>query len=417
MLSIVYPNCCGIDVHKTFVVATIAITDDKGITQYIQKRFSTFTKGLRQLKEWLAYYSCFDVCMESTGKYWIPVFNILEDSCHVCLAHPKYLKAIKGKKTDKKDSKWIADLFKHDLLLSSFIPPLPIRELRDLCRYEFKLTNMMKSEKNRAHNSLTVSNITLSSVLSDTFGVSGRRIIHAILEEPKETIDLSSLVHGRLKSKLPELELAIDGEMTPEQKRKLRVIIQHLECLIECKNQVRASIMETAKPFEQERQLIQTAPGCSDPLTAVKILSEIGVDMTQFHSAKHLASWAGLTPTNNESGGKKKSSRISKAGQYLKPLLVQVANAVVKSEKYPEHRNKYLQLKKRRGHKKAIIAIARRLLVAIYHMLLKGEPYNAKLYKQIEIRSGREMTREEAVEFAKSHGFLIVPKPVLSNSS
>ena len=217
MLSIVYPNCCGIDVHKTFVVATIAITDDHGITHYYQKRFSTFTKGLRALNEWLDYYSCFDVCMESTGKYWIPVFNLLESSRHVCLAHPKYLKAIKGKKTDKKDSKWIADLFKHDLLMSSFIPELPIRELRDLTRYHFKLTNIASSEKNRLQNSLTVSNIALSSVLSDTLGVSGRRIIDAILEKPIDEIDLPTLIHGRLKNKLSDLELAIDRKITPEQ--------------------------------------------------------------------------------------------------------------------------------------------------------------------------------------------------------
>lgn len=181
MLKIVYPICCGIDVHKIFVVAVIARTDEKGITSYIRHRFSTFTKGLIELKDWLAYYSCFDVCMESTGKYWIPIYNILETDCHICLAHPKYVKAIKGKKTDKKDAQWIADLYKHDLIHGSFIPPLPIRELRDLVRYHFKLTNFASSEANRLQNSLTVSNITLSSVLSDVLGVSGSNIIQAIL--------------------------------------------------------------------------------------------------------------------------------------------------------------------------------------------------------------------------------------------
>jgi len=407
VLSIVYPNCCGIDVHKTFVVATIAITDDHGITHYYQKRFSTFTKGLRALNEWLDYYSCFDVCMESTGKYWIPVFNLLESSRHVCLAHPKYLKAIKGKKTDKKDSKWIADLFKHDLLMSSFIPELPIRELRDLTRYHFKLTNIASSEKNRLQNSLTVSNIALSSVLSDTLGVSGRRIIDAILEKPIDEIDLPALIHGRLKNKLSDLELAIDGKITPEQAGKMRIIKGHYDSLMASKDQLTQLIFTTATPYERERKLIQTAPGCANPLTAVKILSEIGVDMTHFPTAGHLCSWAGLTPTNNESASKKKSVRISRAGQYLKPLLVQLANAVVRSEKHAEHRQKYLQLKKRRGHKKAIIAIARRLLTAIYYMLLRDEPYNASLYKTEGLRPGREMTVEQAISFAKSHGFSI----------
>lgn len=308
--------------------------------------------------------------MESTGKYWIPIFNLLEHSHHVCLAHPKYLKAIKGKKTDKNDSIWIADLFKHDLLMHSFIPTLRIRELRDLTRYEFKLTNLASSEKNRLQNSLTVSNITLSSVLFDTLGISGSRIIDAILEKPIEEIDLPSLIHGRLKNKLSDLELAIDGKITSEQAIKMRLIKQHYEVVLTCKKNLQQEVMTIAEPYTREKEIIQAAPGCSNPFTAVKILSEIGVEISQIPSAGHLCSWAGLTPTNNESAGKKKSVRISKAGQYLKPLLVQIVNAIVRSEKYPEHRNKYLQLKKRCGHKKAIIAIARKLLTAIYHMLL-----------------------------------------------
>lgn len=164
-LKIVYPICCGIDVHKTFVVACIAATN-KGVTTYKSHRFSTFTKGLKELSQWLCGNNCKDVCMESTGKYWIPVFNVLEDSCNITLAHPKYVKAIRGKKTDKKDAKWIADLFKHDLIAGSFMPPLAIRQLRDLMRYRFKLTNFMSSEKNRLQNSLTVSNIQLGNVVS-----------------------------------------------------------------------------------------------------------------------------------------------------------------------------------------------------------------------------------------------------------
>jgi transposase len=176
-LKIVYPICCGIDVHKTFVVACIACTNNKGVTTYKCHRFSTYTKGLKELSQWLCKNNCKDVCMESTGKYWIPVFNVLEDSCHITLAHPKYVKAIRGKKTDKKDAKWIADLFKHDLVAGSFMPPLAIRQLRDLMRYRFKLTNFMSSEKNRLQNCLTVSNIQLGNVVSDTFGKSSMNII------------------------------------------------------------------------------------------------------------------------------------------------------------------------------------------------------------------------------------------------
>jgi hypothetical protein len=215
-LKIVHKICCGIDVHNRFVVACIATTDDKGITTYKYHRSSTFTKGLKELLQWLLDNNCRDVCMESTGKYWIPVYNILETECNVVLAHPKYVKAIKGKKTDKKDAKWIADLFKHDLLQGSFMPPKDIRDLRDLMRYRYKLTCFASSEKNRLQNSLTVSNIQIANVVSDTFGKSAQNILNKILEDPTDTsFDIEPLIHGSMKKKLPELELAVDGFIDP----------------------------------------------------------------------------------------------------------------------------------------------------------------------------------------------------------
>ena len=188
MLKIVYPICCGMDVHKSFVYACIASTNEQGVTTYKSKRFSTFTKDLRFCAEWLVENNCKDVCMESTGKYWIPVYNILEQTCNVVLAHPKYVKAIKGKKTDKKDAKWIADIFKHDLVSGSFIPPADIRQLRDLVRYRSKLTNFVVGEKNRAQNCLTVSNIKLDDVFSDVFGKASSNIITRMLDNPSEKI-------------------------------------------------------------------------------------------------------------------------------------------------------------------------------------------------------------------------------------
>ena len=199
-LKIVYKICCGIDVHKTFVVACIASTDSKGVTTYESHRFSTYTKGLKDLLQWLLNRNCKDVCMESTGKYWIPVYNVLENDCTIVLAHPKYVKAIRGKKTDKKDAKWIADLFKHDLVAGSFMPPADIRQLRDLMRYRFKLTCFKSSEKNRLQNCLTVSNIQLGNVVSDTFGKSAQAILDKLLENPADTsFDLEPLVFRSLK--------------------------------------------------------------------------------------------------------------------------------------------------------------------------------------------------------------------------
>ena len=355
-LKIVYPTCCGIDVHKTFVVACIASTSHNGVTTYKNHRFSTYTSGLRMLLQWLLENNCKDVCMESTGKYWIPVFNILEKKCQITLAHPKYVKAIRGKKTDKKDAKWIADLFKHDLVAGSFMPPADIRQLRDLMRYRTKLTNVTSSEKNRLQNCLTVSNIQLGNVVSDTLGKSSAKIIDKLLENTGEPLDLESLIHSSLKKKLPELALAVDGFITPEQAGKIRVIRNHMNDLKTRKEELELLIYKLAAPYSAQIDIILTAPSFKNTLTAITIISEIGVNMEAFPSAKHLCSWAGLVPTNNESAGKKKSVRVSKAGCYLKPLLVQCANAAVRGEKHPEIRNRYLRLKKRRGHKNAIIA-------------------------------------------------------------
>jgi len=410
-LKIVYPICCGIDVHKTFVVACIATTNSKGVTTYKSHRYSTFTKGLKELSQWLIENNCMDVCMESTGKYWIPVFNILEKSCKIVLAHPKYVKAIRGKKTDKKDAQWIADLFKHDLVAGSFMPPSDIRQLRDLMRYRFKLTCFMSSEKNRLQNCLTVSNIQLGNVVSDTFGKSSQKILDKILENPLDTsFDIESLIHGSMKDKIPELELAVDGYITPEQAGKLKIIRKHTDDLESRKSELEKLILALASPYQQELDLILTAPSFKNIFSAIGIISEIGVNMETFPSAKHLCSWAGLTPTNNESAGKKKSVRVSKAGCYIKPLLVQCATAVIKSVKHPEIRNRYLRLKKRRGHKKAIIAIARMLLSALYNILKKKEPYNAELYRKSDVLPvDREITLEQAILLAKYQGYRVKP--------
>ena len=289
------------------------------------------------------------------------------------------------------------------------MPPADIRQLRDLMRYRFKLTCFKSSEKNRLQNCLTVSNIQLGNVVSDTFGKSAQAILDKILENPEDTsFDLEPLVFKGLKKKLPELRDAIDGYITSEQAGKLKVIKAHYENLESRKAELEELILALAAPYQQELAILQTAPGISSDFTAIGIISEIGTNMEAFPSAKHLCSWAGLTPTNNESAGKKKSVRVSKAGCYIKPLLVQCANAVVKSSKHPEMRNRYLRIKKRRGHKKAIIAIARMLLTALYHMLKNGENYNAELYRKSDQPPvDREITIEQAILIARNQGYKI----------
>lgn len=411
MLKIVYPICCGMDVHKSFVYACIASTNEQGVTTYKSKRFSTFTRDLRFCASWLAENNCKDVCMESTGKYWIPIYNILEPTCNIVLAHPKYVKAIKGKKTDKKDAKWIADIFKHDLVSGSFIPPADIRQLRDLMRYRWKLTNFKVGEKNRAQNCLTVSNIKLDDVFSDVFGKASTNLINRLLENPNKKItDVSSFRTKGMKATDEEVLAAVDGEICPEQAEKLRIIRSHMDNLELCRLNTESLILSVAEKYTPQINLVSTVPGIQS-FSAIGVVSEIGVDMSVFPTSKHICSWAGLTPQNNESAGKKKTTRISRAGDYIKPLLVQCALAAIKSKSNPEIRNRYLNIKKRRGHKKAIIAIARMLLTAIYNILKKNEPYNSELYAHCNNTSPehRAVSVEEAIFILQRQGYLVTP--------
>ena len=411
MLKIVYPICCGMDVHKSFVVACIATTNDHGVTNYKSKRFSTFTGDLRRCADWLSENNCKDVCMESPGKYWIPIYNILEHTCNIVLAHPKYVKAIRGKKTDKRDAKWIADIFKHDLVSGSFIPPADIRQLRDLVRYHWKLTNFNVGEKNRAQNCLTVSNIKLDDVFSDVFGKAASAITTRLLES-NEPFDVKPYLTKNIKKPIEQIQAAVDGEMCAEQAEKLRIIRSHMDSLELCKLNLESLILSTAEKYIPQLRLVMTAPGIQS-FAAIGIISEIGVDMSVFPTSKHLCSWAGLTPQNNESAGKKKTTRISRAGAYIKPFLVQCALCAIRTKQFPEVRNRYLALKKRRGHKKAIIAIARMLLTAIYNILKWNEVYNSELYRKADRPPAhREVSVEEAVFILQRQGYLVTAPAV-----
>jgi transposase len=408
MLKIVYPICCGLDVHKSSVFACIAATDGNGVTTYQSRKFSTFTHELKELSDWLAQNNCKDVCMESAGKYWHPVWNILEPMCNLVIAHPKYVKAIRGKKTDKKDAKWIADIFKHDLVSGSFIPPADIRQLRDLTRYYRKLVGFNTGEKNRAQNCLTVSNIKLDDVFSNVFGKSSTAIIDHLLEHPGEIFDVAPFVNGRCKTPITEIQAAVEGSICHEQAEKLKIIRSHMDNLELCKTNLESAVLDIAANYIPQTELVLTVPGVSDPFIAISIIAEIGVDMSVFSTAKHLCSWAGLVPQNNESAGKKKTTRITHAGAYIKPLLVQCAVAISRSEKHPEIRNRYLALRKRRGHKKAVIAIARMMLTAIYNILKKNEPYNAELYRKADKPpANRQVSVDEAVFILQRQGYLV----------
>ena len=409
-MRIEHPICCGVDVHKNTIVATIAITDESNITQYLVDTFATLNADLVRFRTWLLDHKCFNVCMESTGKYWIPIFNILEEAnINVLLTHPKYVRAIKGKKTDKKDSKWIADLFKFDMVRSSFIPPKDIRALRELARYRFKLVCMRSSERNRYQNCMTVSNIGLASVLTDPFGKSATDIMKYVLSSAVfDEEHCKTLIYKSAKKKTELILESIRGcRIESDQHFKMNEASAHMDYLDQAIIRTESELYVRIQPhYHFVEHLSSQLVGISQ-LSAALIISEIGVDMSVFETSKHLNSWAGLAPANNESAGKKKSVRISKAGQFLKPLLVQCALAAVKSTKEPYFANKYGRLVKRRGHKKAIIAIARMMLTCIYHMLQTGEAFNPSDYEELNspVPKKQVLTDETAIAFLAAQGY------------
>jgi len=415
LFKIIKKNCCGLDVHKTWIFACIGITDSKDRTEYKQARFSSFTKGLQELCDWLAKYHCKDVCMESTGKCWIPVFNVLEkNNLWVTLSHPKYTKPLKGNKTDRKDAKWICDLYMCGMVKPSFIPPADIRQLRDLVRYRFKLTCMITGEKNRAQNCLTVSNLKLDDVFSDVFGKSSRSITEHILAHPGENFDVTPFVDKRCKTPIEEIQSAVDGAVSPEQAVKLRQCLDHIDELEKHIKNVEQEILRLSEKYSVALDLMRTVPGFDkNPMTAIQVLSEIGGDMSVFPTAKHLVSWAGCCPRNDQSNKKIKSTRISRAGSYFKPILVQVANGLLRSNKHPEILTRYRRIKARRGHKKAIIAVCRMLLTAIWHILSDLKPYTPDGYLEPRpVNEAKTLTTSQALNLLRQRGYTIKDDPV-----
>ena len=402
-MKVVYPICCGVDVHKSFLIGTIITTTGGVEPHYQKKRFSTYNNDLHRFCNWLLSNNCKNVCMESTGKYWVPVFNILEErGIATTIANPKWVKAVKGNKDDTKDSKWIGDLFRLGLVPGSFIPSKEIRILREFTRYRYKLVSMKSSEKNRFQNAFTVCNVALDSVVSDMFGKSAAAITNYLISEDSFDPEYcKSLLQRSLKNKADSVIESIEGySITNEQKLRMKIISSHLDYIQSAIADVDSAIDAMVAKHENLIALLQTVPGI-DRNSAITIISEIGTDMEQFGSSKRLCCWAGLTPGNNESAGKKKSVRITRAGVYLKPALVQVAHAAVKATDNSYYRLKYEQISKRRGKKRAIIAVARMILTAVFQMLSTGEAWNpSDLFKVDMPQPLKEKQLEKAVKQA-----------------
>lgn len=378
-MEVIYSKACGVDVHKSFIVAVICDSTNQ-TPKYLKKRFSTFNNQLIEFRNWLLDNDCQNVCMESTGKYYIPVYNALEGFIsNVVVANPKWVACIKGEKDDNKDAKWIADLFKLGIVRSSFIPDKDFRILREFTRYLYKLTCNKTSEKNRFTNALTVGNCKLDMVFTDIFGKSCQSITNIILNRDSfSDADIINCLHKNCKSSHEDILSSVTGiSFTDEQKLRIKIVEDHIDYLTNQIKNLRNIIDTLVAPYEDYITLLCTIPGI-DRNSAITILSEIGTDMSQFSNHYRLTSWAGLAPGCNESAGKKKSVKISRAGIYLKPCLVEVTHCAVKDKTNTYYTNKFNKISKRRGKKRATIAIARKILVAIYHMLSTGEVWNPR---------------------------------------
>jgi transposase len=362
------------DVHEKKVVVCIAHGPLDKPPVFDIRTFSTMTSDLEDLKSWLKEYGVTTIAMESTGVYWKPIYNIMEDDFDVVLANPIHLKALSQNKTDLKDSKRIAYFLRHGLIPRSFIPPRVIRELRDLNRTRRKFVGMMTSEKNRLNKVLEDANIKLSSVVTKICGVSSLKMIHALLAKDKlSREEIAEMAKGKLKKKVPLLEKALDGKITGHHKFLLRMHLQNIQYFAKQIESLDTEIQRKMAPFQKESNLMQTIPGISE-VSASAILAEIGADMSQFPDEAHLCSWAGVSPGNNESAGKKKSGKTRKGNSSLKATLTEVAWAASRT-KGSAFNAIYHNIAKRRGKKRALIAVAHRILIEIYRVLTTGEPY------------------------------------------
>jgi len=365
---------CGLDVHQATVVACLLIVCKDGKVQKQLRTFGTTTRELLRLREWLLSEGCTHLAMESTGVYWKPVYAILEGALQIVVANAQHVKKVPGRKTDVKDAEWIAELLCHGLLRSSFVPPQPIRELRDFTRYRRKLVESRSSERNRLLKVLETANIKLASVATDVFGTSGRLMLRALIEGKSTPQEMADLAKGLLRKKIPELELALEGKLEEHHRFLLKLQLDRLERVESDLAALEQRIQEKLQPYATQLALLQEIPGVERTLAAV-IIAELGVDMSVFQSVSQLASWAGVCPGNNESAGKRKSSRIPKGNVYLKTALVEAANSAARA-KGTYLRDKFYRLKARRGYKRAAVAIAHKILVSIYHMLSQNVSYN-----------------------------------------
>jgi transposase len=407
-MDTLFPRCAGIDVHKANVVVCVRLADRPGKVFEEIRTFATMTRDLLALSDWLAEHGVTHVAMESTGVYWKPVFNILEGRFQVLLVNAEHIKQVPGRKTDVKDCAWIAQLLQHGLLKASFVPPAPIRELRDLTRQRTQLVAEKASAANRIQKVLEDANIKLASVATDVLGTSGRAMLEALIAGVTDPEQLADLARMRLRAKIPELRLALHGRVTEHHRFLLRMHLDHIHHLEELIGRLGVRIEEVMVPFAEAATRLATIPGVSQRV-AETVIAEIGPRMEQFPTAGHLASWAGMSPGNNESAGKRRSGHTTYGNRWLRQMLVQAAWAASRT-KGTYLAAQYRRLVKRRGAKRALVAVGHTLLVMIYQVLKKGTAY-AELGSDFLDRLEPERLTRQLVKRLESLGHKVTLEP------
>lgn len=406
-MEVLIERCCGLDVHQAKIVACLLVgAPERKLTKQV-RTFGTMHDDLQALHNWLTDNGCTHVAMESTGVYWVPVYEALEDHFELIVGNAMHIKNVPGRKTDVNDSQWLAELVRHGLIAKSFVPPKDIRELRELVRYRRKLVEAQADERNRLQRLLESADVKLASVASDVLGVSGRRMLRALIEGKSTPLEMAELARAGLRKKLPELRRALSGQLTDTDRFLLQMQLDRVEQIEADIDKLDQRLDEHLKPYQEQHTRLQQIPGV-DRVTACTIIAELGADMTVFPTAQQAAAWAGVCPGNNESAGKSKKSACRKGNVHLKTALVQAAMCASRKKK-SYLKAKYWKLKAKRGPKRAAVAIAHKILLAAYHMLRNGTDYR-ELGEDYQDTQGIERKRQNLVRQLEGIGFEVTLK-------
>jgi len=404
-------RCCGLDVHQATVVACLLVGPAQQRPRREVRTFPTFTADLEALRDWLRAEGCTHVGMESTGVYWKPVYAVLEGWFELIVGNAQHIKNVPGRKTDVKDSEWIADLVRHGLIAKSFVPPGPIRELRELVRYRRKLVESRAAERNRLLKQLEHANIKLSSVVSDVFGVSGTDMLHALLEGQASPEQMAQLARNRMRRKLGDLQRALTGRLESHHRVLLAIQLRRLRQMDADVAEVDRLIDDRLVPFREPHLRLMQIPGV-DRVVAAVLIAEVGLDMSVFHSVHHLAAWAGVCPGNHESAGKRQHGRVRWGNVLLKTALVEAAAGAART-RGSYLKDKFYRLRARRGYKRAAMAIAHKILCAAYHMLATGTDYR-DLGETYLDRIGHRTVTNSLVRRLKRLGYRVQLEPAVA---